>query len=104
MAKYKRSLCFGSALARTEGQRAFVHRGLFSYLVQFTRSLLRASPIPLPSFSPGQLELRGLAPGKYHVRDYAEGKDLGLVEVGTAGGVPRLDAEFKDHLLLEVGK
>ena len=52
----------------------------------------------------GQLELRGLAPGKYHVRDYAEGKDLGLVEVAAPGEVARLDAAFKDHLLLEVGK
>jgi alpha-galactosidase len=51
----------------------------------------------------GEVELRGLAPGTYHVTDYGEGKDLGPIEV-TAGAAPRLKAEFKDHLLLEVGK
>ena len=48
-------------------------------------------------------ELRGLAPGKYRVRDYAEGKDLGPVEV-VAGEVPRLNTDFKDRLLLAVRK
>jgi alpha-galactosidase len=58
-----------------------------------------------PSTTPwkGELELRGLAPGSYHVRDYSEGKDLGTVEV-TADAAPKLKTEFKDHLLLEVGK
>ena len=51
----------------------------------------------------GEIELRGLAPGSYHVRDYAEGKDLGTVEA-TAVAPPKLKTEFKDHLLLEVGK
>lgn len=35
---------------------------------------------PRPASWKGQLELRGLAPRKYHVRDYAEGKDLGLAK------------------------
>ncbi|MGA9800769.1 MAG: alpha-galactosidase [Terriglobales bacterium] len=58
-----------------------------------------------PSAAPwkGEIELRGLTPGSYHVRDYAEGKDLGTVEV-TAGLAPKLKTEFKDHLLLEVAK
>jgi alpha-galactosidase len=58
-----------------------------------------------PSTSPwtGEIELRGLAPGNYHVRDYAEGNDLETVEV-TANAVPKLKTEFKDHLLLEVVK
>jgi alpha-galactosidase len=51
----------------------------------------------------GELELRGLAPGSYHVRDYSEGKDLGTVEV-SAGAAPKFKTEFKDHLLLEVGR
>jgi alpha-galactosidase len=56
-----------------------------------------------PSTGPwkGEIELRGLAPGSYHVRDYGEGKDLGTVEA-TADAVPKLKTEFKDHLLLEV--
>jgi alpha-galactosidase len=50
----------------------------------------------------GEVELRGLAPGTYHVTAYAERKDLGTIEA-TAGKIPRLKADFKDHLLLEVG-
>ncbi len=58
-----------------------------------------------PSTAPwkGELELRGLAPGSYHVRDYAEGKDLGAVEV-KADAPPKLQTGFKDHLLLEVAR
>ncbi len=51
----------------------------------------------------GELELRGLAPGTYHVMDYDQGKDLGTVNA-AADSVPRLNTEFKDHLLLEVSK
>jgi alpha-galactosidase len=58
-----------------------------------------------PSAGPwkGEIELRGLVPGSYHVRDYSEGKDLGTVEV-SADAAPRLKTEFKDHLLLEVAR
>ncbi len=49
----------------------------------------------------GEVELRGLKPGKYRVSDYSEGKDLGTVGA-AANGVAKLAAEFKDHLLLEV--
>lgn len=49
----------------------------------------------------GEVELRGLKPGSYHVVDYAEGKDLGTVRA-EAGNAPRLKAEFQQHLLLEV--
>jgi alpha-galactosidase len=58
-----------------------------------------------PSAAPwkGEIELRGLMPGSYHVRDYAEGKDLGSVEA-TSAATPRLKTEFKDHLLLEVSR
>ena len=51
----------------------------------------------------GEVELRGLTPGKYHVVDYADGKDLGTVEA-LDGKTPTLKTEFRDHLLLEVGK
>jgi alpha-galactosidase len=54
----------------------------------------------------GEVELRGLKPGKYRVRDYGEGKDFGQVDAAVNGvaklGVAKLAAEFKDHLLLEV--
>jgi alpha-galactosidase len=58
-----------------------------------------------PSTAPwkGEIELRGLTPGSYRVHDYAEGKDLGTVEV-TQNAAPKLKTEFKDHLLLEVAK
>jgi alpha-galactosidase len=54
-----------------------------------------------PSHWKGEVELRGLKPGKYRVSDYSEEKDLGTVDA-TANGVAKLAAEFKDHLLLEV--
>ena len=49
----------------------------------------------------GEVELRGLKPGSYHVTEYAEGTDLGTVQARD-GEVPKLKAEFKQHLLLEV--
>lgn len=74
-----------------------------AYAIEKDGEMYYAFFAPTPASWKGQLELRGLAPGKYRVRDYAAGKDLGSVEV-VAGEVPRLNAEFKDHLLLEVGK
>jgi alpha-galactosidase len=49
----------------------------------------------------GEVELRGLKPGSYHVVDYVDGKDLGTVQA-EAGKAPRLKTEFKEHLLVEV--
>ena len=49
----------------------------------------------------GEVELRGLKAGKYHVVDYVDGKDLGSV-LAADGQAPRLKTEFKEHLLLEV--
>jgi hypothetical protein len=49
----------------------------------------------------GEVELRGLKPGTYNVTDYVEGKNLGSVQAEN-GKTPRLKADFKDHLLLEV--
>jgi alpha-galactosidase len=50
----------------------------------------------------GDVELRGLEPGTYRVKDYGAGRDLGSVEV-IPGKTPHLSVAFKDHLLLEVG-
>lgn len=49
----------------------------------------------------GEVELRGLKPGKYSVSDYGEAKDLGTVDA-SGDGVAKLPTEFKEHLLLEV--
>ena len=49
----------------------------------------------------GEVELRGLKAGKYHVVDYANGKDYGTVQASD-GQAPRLKAEFSKNLLLEV--
>jgi alpha-galactosidase len=49
----------------------------------------------------GDVELRGLKAGSYHVLDYVNGKDLGTVQA-DAGGVGRLKAEFRQNLLVEV--
>ena len=49
----------------------------------------------------GEIELRGLKPGKYRVSNYVDGEDLGTLNA-TPNGVAKLTAGFKDHLLLEV--
>jgi alpha-galactosidase len=58
-----------------------------------------------PSAAPwkGEVELRGLAPGAYRVRDYSEGKDLGAIAV-SENATFKFKTEFKDHLLLEVAR
>jgi alpha-galactosidase len=48
----------------------------------------------------GEVELRGLAAGKYRVLDYENGKDLGTIDPPKA----KLTTEFSHHLLLEVSK
>jgi alpha-galactosidase len=58
------------------------------------------APAPSLSFK-GEVELRGLKAGSYHVVDYADGTDMGTVQA-EAGKSPRLKTEFKEHLLLEV--
>jgi alpha-galactosidase len=45
----------------------------------------------------GVVELRGLAPGAYRVRDYVAGRDLGRV----TGPLARLSVDFQGHLLVE---
>ena len=51
----------------------------------------------------GDVELRGLKPGTYHVTEYDSGKDLGTVQA-AANKAPTLKADFTGHLLLEVGQ
>ncbi len=46
----------------------------------------------------GEIELRGLAPGKYQVTDYEAAKQMGVVDAQS----PKLHVEFTQHLLLEV--
>lgn len=58
------------------------------------------APSEKPEFK-GEVELRGLKPGAYRVLDYVDGTDLGTVQA-AAGSAPKLKAEFKEHLLLEV--
>jgi alpha-galactosidase len=49
----------------------------------------------------GQLELRGLKQGEYHVVEYEDGSDLGSVHAAQ-NGIAKLQAEFKQHWLLEL--
>ncbi len=49
----------------------------------------------------GEIELRGLKPGTYHVVDYPDQKDLGTVHA-DGGPSPKLKTEFRQFLLLEV--
>ena len=51
----------------------------------------------------GKIELRGLTAGIYHVVDYADGKDLGMVKADDQKA-PELATEFKGHVLLEVSR
>ena len=46
----------------------------------------------------GEIELRGLKPGRYQVVDYEKGKQIGLVDSSSS----RLAISFTQHLLLEV--
>ena len=48
----------------------------------------------------GEVELRGLEPGKYRVVDYVNNKELGSVTAPNA----RLQASFIGQLLIEVTK
>ena len=52
---------------------------------------------PAPQPWSGEIELRGLDAGSYHVINYEDQKDLGTV----AGPVAKLKVDFADHLLLE---
>lgn len=55
-----------------------------------------------PGAFKGEVELRGLKPGSHRVVDYVDGKELGSVD--AVGSVGRIKVDFKEHLLLEVGK
>ena len=48
----------------------------------------------------GQIELRGLQPGKYQVMDYERGASLGEVDAQN----PTLNVSFSEHLLLEASR
>jgi alpha-galactosidase len=50
----------------------------------------------------GEVQLRGLQPGTYHVVDYASDKDLGTVT--AKGDTATLTTSFPEHLLLEVSR
>ena len=45
----------------------------------------------------GEIELRGLKPGRYAVSDYEQNKQLGTVDARN----PRMTVSFNEHLLLE---
>ena len=48
----------------------------------------------------GEVELRGLNPGKYQIVDYETGKQMGTVDASS----PRLKVNFFEHLLIEVSR
>ena len=53
-----------------------------------------------PQARADRIELRGLGPGRFHVVDYENGKDYGMLD----GADPHLEAKFQEHLLLEVSR
>jgi alpha-galactosidase len=74
-----------------------------AYAIEKGSKMYYAFFAPAPGTWKGDVELRGLQAGSYHVTDYAEGKDLGTVTV-LDNGSAKLSTEVKDHLLLEVSK
>jgi len=48
----------------------------------------------------GEVELRGLKAGTYHVQNYVDGEDLGTVQA-DASGTAKLKTVFKGNLLVE---
>ena len=73
------------------------------YAIEKDGKMYYAFFAPSASAWRGEVELRGLKDGTYHVIDYADGTDLGSVQA-SAGKAPKLRTEFKDHLLLEVSQ
>jgi alpha-galactosidase len=49
----------------------------------------------------GMVELRGLAPGRYQVRDYFNGRELGTVALSGPGSRAALHVAFERFLLIE---
>jgi len=74
-----------------------------AYAIEKDGKMYYAFFAPSASIWKGEVELRGLKDGAYRVVDYTDGRDLGSVEA-SAGKVPRLKTEFRDHLLLEVSQ
>ena len=74
-----------------------------AYAIEKDGKMYYAFFAPTPAPWKGDVELRGLQPGTYHVTDYAYGQNLGTVEA-TSDKAPKLKVEVKDHLLLEVGR
>ena len=48
----------------------------------------------------GQVELRGLQPGKYRIVDYVNQREIGVVDTAN----PKLDTSFTGHLLVQAMK
>jgi len=71
------------------------------YAIRKSGKMYYAFFAPQPSATwKGTIELRGLQPGRYRLLDYANAKDLGVIDAQK----PTLNAEFTDHLLLEASK
>jgi alpha-galactosidase len=75
-----------------------------AYAIEKDGKMYYAFFAPQPNVSwKGEVELRGLKPGAYHVVDYVDGTSLGTVDA-AAGKTPKVGVNFTDHLLLEVGR
>jgi len=74
-----------------------------AYAIQKDGKMYYAFFAPTNSPWGGEVELRGLNPGTYSIRDYADNRDLGTIKV-SANQTPKLKTSFKEHLLLEVSR
>ncbi|HVI10371.1 MAG TPA: alpha-galactosidase [Candidatus Binatia bacterium] len=74
-----------------------------AYAIEKDGKMYYAFFAPENSSWKGEVELRGLQTGTYRILDYANNKDMGTVQA-AGDKPPRLSAEFKDHLLIEVSK
>lgn len=95
----------GVANARQLARGTFLNLYVHGYDVPEGYAIAKDDRIYYAFFAPdptvpwqGRIELRGLKPGRYRVRDYVEGKDFGPIDASD----PFLSAAFTHHLLLEV--
>ncbi len=93
---------FGIYNERRLSEGTFLDLYNYGYDVPEAYAVSKAGRMHYAFFAPqggawkGEVELRGLEPGRYRIRDYVANRDLGAVDAGH----PRLAVEIQDSLLV----